>query len=76
MVIADTHGELIRLLDIPDVLRRPIPKSTLYAWVNRGVQGYQLKATRIGGRRFIRIADLEAFLSAINDGTGGQVAAA
>ena len=37
--------------------------STVYRWAKLGVRGRQLPSVLVGGRRFVRVSDLEIFLA-------------
>lgn len=41
--------------------------STLYRWALRGVRGYRLRMTRIGGKFWTTKSDLVAFLDTLNN---------
>jgi hypothetical protein len=41
-----------------------VPLPTLRNWMGRGVRGVKLETFHIGGRRFVRPADLARFLDA------------
>ena len=58
----DASDDPIPLLNVPDVLRRHVSKSQLYKWVNVGICGRRLKTERRGNRRFVRRAELFAFI--------------
>ena len=40
--------------------------ATVWRWISRGVSGHRLRATRIGGRRYVLESDLNRFLDALN----------
>jgi len=40
--------------------------STIHRWAFRGVRGHKLRITRIGGRIFTSVQDIEDFISALN----------
>ncbi len=42
--------------------------ATVWRWVQRGCRGHKLTVTKIGGRNFVTLSDLENFLRAINGG--------
>lgn len=46
--------------------------STIWRWISVGVHGARLRAIRIGGRRFVQVDDLQAFLAAIQDAAPHQ----
>jgi len=39
--------------------------STLHRWRTRGLHGVKLRTTKIGGRRFVTIEDLEEFIDQV-----------
>lgn len=41
--------------------------STVARWTLRGVSGFTLKTFVIGGRKFVRPSDLDAFLTRLNE---------
>jgi len=43
--------------------------ATVWRWTLHGVRGHRLRTFHIGGRRFVREADLDAFLAALNSAT-------
>ena len=44
--------------------RAQVSVSTLWRWMLTGVRGRKLHSVLYGGRRFVLVADLEAFLAA------------
>lgn len=63
-------------LSINDVCRLPILRrpdgshpdsSTVSRWINQGVHGTRLTAIRVGGRLYVTVAAVSAFLRALND---------
>ena len=47
--------------------RAGVHRDTLDRWTRRGVRGHVLPAVCIGGRRYVLLCDLEAFLEALNE---------
>ncbi len=70
-MIAQLQGQgqqFYKLSEIAKIIPgRRLNISTVWRWVNKGVRGERLVTTRIGGTNFISQAELERFLSAIND---------
>lgn len=50
--------------------------ATVWRWTSRGVGGRRLATIKIGGRRYVREADLAAFLAADPTDTGSPVSPA
>ena len=68
MRFSDTKpmNDLIPLADVPAMLPprpngRHISRSTIARWVHKGVGGRRLRACKVGGLRYIRVKDFEAF---------------
>jgi hypothetical protein len=58
------------LLDFVEVGRRirperPVHVSTIHRW-RKGVRGHRLETTLVGGRRYVRLSQLEAFIAALS----------
>lgn len=58
---------LVPIRDVPRwvhrcTVNRRVPLSTVYRWMNRGVQGVRLRAIRRAGQVCITVDDLEDFL--------------
>ena len=54
------RAAIISLNEIAKQLR--VHSSTLHRWTRTGVRGRRLPSVLVGGRRYVRISDLEAFL--------------
>lgn len=52
--------ERLTLIDVAERLQVHI--STVYRWTYHGVRGNQLRSFLIGGRRYVRLKDLDRFL--------------
>lgn len=53
--------------------RRPgLP--TVYRWILKGVRGHRLASSFAGGIRLISVRDIDAFLAACNERSGGTAA--
>lgn len=63
-------AELIPLFAVARLLPRPVAKTTLYSWVKRGCRGTRLATVRVGARHYVRPADLETFVAAMNRNEG------
>jgi hypothetical protein len=53
--------ELIPLMKVPDILRRPISKTQLYKWAKQGIRGRQLQTVRRGNRHYVRRSEIGSF---------------
>lgn len=60
-------------LSLKDAARRVgVSIPTIWRWCLNGVAGRKLPSVQIGGRRFVLVADLEAFLLAGRDAESQQ----
>lgn len=70
-LISRNHDDYIELRKLPEFIPGRPNKSTVFRWVQSGVNApdgerIRLRSTRIGGRIFARLADLEQFLARLN----------
>ncbi len=72
-------SNLIPLHELPAMLPprpngRRISHSTIARWVREGIRGRRLRSLRVGGTRYVRRANFEAFIvEDVEDGTSTQV---
>jgi hypothetical protein len=66
-MIAQLQGEHFTINEVSKLLPGRPNVSTIWRWINKGCRGQQLATIRIGGINYIAKAELERFLSAIND---------
>ena len=64
--IVDPGQALILLKHVAKVLGITVSYQTLLRWVQKGVGGERLAASKIGGRWFVDPADLQAFVERLN----------
>lgn len=62
--------DYIRLNQVPSQVPGRPTISTIFRWMQRGVRGVRLRGTLIGGRRYVKRDDLDAFLAALNSPMG------
>lgn len=70
-LVTRDHDDFVELRRLPDFIPGRPNKSTVFRWVQSGVNApdgerIRLRSTRIGGRIFARLSDLEAFLRRLN----------
>lgn len=58
------NGKYLTLAEAAERLPGQPSVSTLHRWRTRGVNGVKLTMRKIGGRRAVKISDLEAFIDA------------
>ena len=56
------RGDVISVNDVAKQWH--VHVSTVYRWAGSGVRGRRLPSMLIGGRRYVRISDLEVFIEA------------
>ncbi len=61
MTMIETTSGKLTLGEVADLVG--VDLSTVWRWCLRGVRGRKLPSKRIGGRRYVLPADLEAFLA-------------
>lgn len=71
-IMHDPRQELIALRELPKLLpKRPNGKrvhlATIYRWIQRGVRGVRLRATKIGGSTFIEQRNLDDFIDKLSE---------
>lgn len=64
--IKDDPLRILTLNDAAALIASHPGVPTLHRWISHGVRGVQLKSVLIGGRRMIRLEDLEEFMEALN----------
>lgn len=58
------EAERLTLTQVARKLNKAV--SSIWRWAQRGVRGHRLRTVVIGGRRYVLLADLEEFLTALN----------
>ncbi len=59
------NGERINIAEAAE--RCGVHRNTIHRWNRVGHRGHKLRLIRLGGRTYVRIADLERFIEALSD---------
>jgi hypothetical protein len=59
--------DAIPIRRVPELLPGNPTLITVYRWIRHGIDGVKLPSIRIGGRRFVRRSDLQAFVERMTD---------
>jgi hypothetical protein len=66
-MIERTTEQLLRLIDLPDVLPSRPALSTVRRWASDGIDGVVLETMRLGGRRYTSHEAITRFLDRLNE---------
>ncbi len=72
-LVGNASDELLTMQQVAQELKVHI--STLHRWRLHGVRGARLDTLLIGGRRMVLRSQLQAFLTALNNGADSQARA-
>lgn len=67
-----TSGDFIAVNDVPAILPGRPHVASVWRWIHRGSHGIRLRAVKIGGRRYVSKADLNAFVAAVTSAADGE----
>ena len=59
--------EFVPIADVPKFVPGRPHRATIFRWWQRGVRGVRLRTELCGGRRFVRLGELQQFLAATAD---------